>query len=40
MLVGARDFQSGQVDSDMELCLMNDIRVSANGKPAAFEAVV
>ena len=32
--------RSGRFDSDMALCLMNDIRVSANGKPAAFEAVV
>ena len=32
--------RSGRFDSDMALCLKNDIRVSANGKPAAFEAVV
>ena len=31
--------RSGRFDSDMALCLMNDIRVSANGKPAAIEAV-
>jgi hypothetical protein len=30
----------GRFDSDMALCLLNDIRVSANGKPTAFEAVV
>ena len=32
--------RSGRFDSDMALFFTNDIRVSANGKPAAFEAVV